>query len=236
MTTRHTQSGAALLAAAYEPLLDTVGGLTDEQAWRPTRCTGWMAGDLIFHLLADAQRALVAFGSPAAAGAAAGTDAVGYWKEWHPARGPEEAELARQAERQLRNTRIMASVWSGIRPLADLYTETARAVLALAARLPGTEVVRTQGHLITVDDLLDTLAVEAAVHHLDLLAGLPEAPAPAPEGLAAVHRVLDGLLGHPPAVDWDDTAYALAGTGRVPLTDAERRALGPDADRFPLFG
>jgi hypothetical protein len=81
-----------------------------------------------------------------------------------------------------------------------------------------------------------TLAVEAAVHYLDLAAGLPTAPAPAPGPLALVRRVLAGLAGVPLPAGWDDVTAALTGTGRVPLSDADRAALGPAAGRFPLFG
>jgi hypothetical protein len=35
---------------------------------------------------------------------------------------------------------------------------------------------------------------------------------------------------------WDDRTYALKGTGRVPVTGAERAAIGPLAGRLPLFG
>jgi hypothetical protein len=44
------------------------------------------------------------------------------------------------------------------------------------------------------------------------------------------------LLGYAVPLNWSDEHYALAGTGRTPLTDAERDTLGPDAGRFPLFG
>lgn len=64
---------------------------------------------------------------------------------------------------------------------------------------------------------------------------LPEAPGPSPTALASVRATLDGLLGHPVPVDWSDEHYARAATGRVSLTEAERLALGADADRFPLF-
>jgi len=36
--------------------------------------------------------------------------------------------------------------------------------------------------------------------------------------------------------DWDDRTYALKGTGRAPVAEAERSAIGPLADRLPLFG
>jgi hypothetical protein len=50
-----------------------------------------------------------------------------------------------------------------------------------------------------------------------------------------VRRVLDRLLGHPLPASWDAVSGALKGTGRVPLTSADRAALGADAERFPLF-
>jgi hypothetical protein len=81
-----------------------------------------------------------------------------------------------------------------------------------------------------------TLAVEAAVHFLDLTVGLPSAPPPDPASAGLVRRVLDGLLGQPLPTGWDDVEYALKGTGRVPLTAGDRSLLGPLAARFPLFG
>jgi hypothetical protein len=64
---------------------------------------------------------------------------------------------------------------------------------------------------------------------------LPGTPAPEPASLALVRRVLDGLLGAPVPASWDDVTAALKGTGRVPLTGADGRALGPAASKFPLF-
>ncbi len=52
---------------------------------------------------------------------------------------------------------------------------------------------------------------------------------------ALLTRPLDGLLGRPVPLGWSDEHYARAATGRAPLTEAERGALGQDADRFPLF-
>ena len=80
-----------------------------------------------------------------------------------------------------------------------------------------------------------TLAVEAAVHYLDLTVDLPGAPAPDPGSLALVRRVLAGLLGAPLPESWDNVTAALKGTGREPLTEEDRRALGSSAGRFPLF-
>ncbi|MFG3102055.1 hypothetical protein ACGFZL_16260 [Streptomyces sp. NPDC048182] len=60
-------------------------------------------------------------------------------------------------------------------------------------------------------------------------------PGPPPGALAAVRATLDGLLDRPAPREWEDTRYALVATGRAPLTPAERAALGPHADRRPLF-
>ena len=94
----------------------------------------------------------------------------------------------------------------------------------------------TQGHVLSTADFIATLTVEAAVHYLDLTVGVPSACPADPAALALVRRVLDGLLGSPMPGGWDDRTYALKGTGRVPVTDAERSAIGAPADRLPLFG
>ncbi len=82
--------------------------------------------------------------------------------------------------------------------------------------------------------LAHTLAVEAAVHHLDLSPVLPGAPDEM--ALSGVRRVLDGLLGVPAPAHWDDVAYVMVGTGRRRLTATEAADVGPLAALFPLFG
>jgi hypothetical protein len=76
----------------------------------------------------------------------------------------------------------------------------------------------------------------SAVHYLDLTVELPSAPPPDAPSLALVRRVLDGLLGTPMPGESDDRTYALKGTGRMPVTEADRAAIGPLAERLPLFG
>jgi hypothetical protein len=90
-------------------------------------------------------------------------------------------------------------------------------------------------HVLSLADFTATLAVEAAVHYLDLTVALPTTPGPDPASLALVRRVLAGLLGARLPAFWDDVTAALKGTGREPLTDQDRQALGPLAARFPLF-
>ncbi|MDN3357955.1 maleylpyruvate isomerase N-terminal domain-containing protein [Actinomadura sp. DC4] len=213
------------LSTAYRDIVAAVRDIGAEEEWLPTGCAGWSVRDLIFHLRGDAQRALVALASPA--GTAPDTDAVSYWTHWRP--DTEGAALNR------RMTRISASVYSGLRPILDSYVETTEAVVYAAVQTDPGFAVRTQGHVMRAGDLVRTLVVEAAIHHLDLVVAL-DRPLPSAGPLRLVRETLDGLLGEPLPLSWDDVAYARAGTGRTPLSAADRTALGPLAGRFPLFG
>ena len=213
-----------LVAEAYAPLLDLADRVEEAEGWQATGLPGWTVRDLLFHLATDCQRALVALASEC--GDPVDTDEVSYWRPWQP--GTEGAHDG------LRGTRIMASAWRSVRGPAGLYAETARAVLALLGQTDPSMIVRTQERSMTVASLAHTLAVEAAVHHLDLGAVLPAPPSPAV--LSEVRRVLDALLGEPAPAGWEDVRYALVGTGRAALSDHEREALGPLAERLPLFG
>jgi hypothetical protein len=157
------------LQDAYQDVTELVAGLDEHELLQPSRCQGWAVRDLLFHMLLDAQRALVTLATPAT--------------------GP-----------------------------------------------PADGCFATQGHVLTLPSFLATLVVEAAVHHLDLVGHLPGRPGPGARPLRLVRSTLDGLLGGAPATGWDDETYALVGTGRLPLGDADRAALGPLADRFPVFG
>jgi hypothetical protein len=109
-------------------------------------------------------------------------------------------------------------------------------VLRLARAADADRRLKFQGHVVTMEVFLALWAVEAAVHHLDVTVELPDAPPPAPASLRVTRETLDALLGEPVPVGWDDQTYALKGTGRLALTGEERSALGPLAERFPLFG
>lgn len=177
------------------------------------------AGDGDF-FVRKAMAGRVALNTPASR--PADVDAVTYWRAWQPSTSGAEAGR--------RGTRSMASAWSTVAPILDLYLETACAVLAAAREGPAADLVATQGHVLTVADLCSTLAVEATVHHLDLRLGEPSVL-----GLAEARRVLDGLLRRPAPIA-DDTRYILVGTGREVPSDDERALLGADLDRLPLFG
>ncbi|MFG2356279.1 maleylpyruvate isomerase N-terminal domain-containing protein [Streptomyces sp. NPDC048521] len=224
--TQTPTSPALTLRAAYAAASAVVSALGDEESWLPTGCTGWAVRDLVFHCLQDAQRGLVALHTPS--DEPVDRDAVTYWRDWRP-----DSAGAANGRRW---ARVNGSMFLDFGQLRELYLETLSAAVHAAQTADPDRQVATQGHVLTAGDLITTLAVEATVHHLDLTVRMPLAPAPSPEGLAAVRATLDGLLGRPALPEWSDDHYARVGTGRAALTGAERAALGAAADRFPLFG
>lgn len=213
------------MAEAYGGLARVLADCDEPSSWAPTGCRGWAVRDLTFHCLTDAQRALVALHSPTSA--APDRDAVTYWRDWAP--DPVGAAAGR------RHVRVTASMFLAWEQLRGLYLETSAAVAQALAEVPPDRHVRTQGHVLTAEDLARTLAVEATIHHLDLVEGLPDHQAPGTSGLAEVRRTLDELAGGHLAVGWSDVRYARVATGRATPTADERRALGAVVERFPLF-
>ena len=69
-----------------------------------------------------------------------------------------------------------------------------------------------------------------------LVAGDGSLAGPSGPGLAVIRETLDGALGEPVPLDWDDADYALKATGRAELTNDDRAGLGVLAARFPLLG
>jgi Mycothiol maleylpyruvate isomerase N-terminal domain len=216
------------LDAVYGQLTETVTRLGAAELMLPSRCAGWVAGDVLYHQLMDARRALRTFASPDPG--PADRDDVTYWQAYAPRDADRAADAAHAAH--ARHVRIAAAAYAPDELIWE-WTETAAAArrAARACRAAG---VATQGYVLTPADFTATLVVEATVHYLDLTVHLPAAPPPA-AALALVRRVLDGLAGQPLPASWDDVSCALKGTGRVPLDSADRAELGALAGRLPVF-
>jgi hypothetical protein len=88
-------SGFSVLDWSYQALLRVISALDDDAGWQNTRCAGWTVRDLVHHLLADAQRALVALHTPAPGPPDA--DSMSYWRPWQP--GTPGAEAGRRGTR-----------------------------------------------------------------------------------------------------------------------------------------
>jgi uncharacterized protein (TIGR03083 family) len=218
---------AATLGRAYGRLTETVQGLSDADFQRETRCAGMPVGPLLVHLLYDAQRALIAFASPAVV--EPDRDFVTYWHDFPP-QPDGDTSFVRGVAAAYRKPGLLVQHW---RELSEAAARAAAGGLAPKGRR-----FETQGHVLRAVDLVATLVFEATVHHLDLTVGLPDAPEPDPEALQITARTLDGLFG-PEAWDviaWDTTTYILKATGRVPLDEADHDMLGLYATRLPLLG
>jgi uncharacterized protein (TIGR03083 family) len=214
------------MVASYRAVTDDVGQLGEDELARPSCCRGWSRADVLFHLLLDAQRALVTFATPA--DGPAEVDFISYWAPFRP--GTEgyaaHARFVRRVASSYRSDLVIAAQWA----------ETAAAATRAAATLPADAKVATQGHVLVAGDFLAMLAVEATIHHLDLVAGDESLAGPSRDGLATVRETLDGILAEPVPVDWADVDYALKATGRAELTVEDRAILGVLVDRFPLLG
>ncbi|HEX3389800.1 MAG TPA: maleylpyruvate isomerase N-terminal domain-containing protein [Streptosporangiaceae bacterium] len=219
------------LETGYRNVTDVVTGLSEADLMRPSGCAGWAVTDVLYHQLLDAQRALVAFATPVTG--PADRDDVSYWVAFAPQDGEAGDRARAEAAAHARFVRVAASAYPPA-ALARVWSETAAAACR-AARACRAEAVTTQGYVLCPADFTATLAVETAVHYLDLTVGLPSAPPPDPASLVLVRRVLEGLLGSPLPASWDDVRAAVKGTGRAPLTDEDRALLGPLAERVPLF-
>ena len=216
------------LDAVYGQLTETVTGLGGAELMLPSRCAGWAAGDVLYHQLMDARRALRTFASPDPG--PADCDDVTYWQDYAPR---DDAAARAAGAAHARHVRIAAAAYAPDELVWE-WTETAAAARRAARACPAAGVA-TQGHVLTPADFTATLVVEAAVHYLDLTVHLPAAPPPPPAALALVRRVLDGLAGAPLPASWDDVSCARKGTGRVPLDSADRAELGALVSRLPVF-
>ncbi|MQA05478.1 MAG: maleylpyruvate isomerase family mycothiol-dependent enzyme [Streptosporangiales bacterium] len=217
------------LKEQYAAVTEVVEQLPDDTFMRGTGCPGWCVRDVLFHLLLDAQRGLVALATPARG--STDRDLVTYWQDFKP----DTEDAAQAAKEHARFVRLSASAYRSPAALVRQWRETAGATARVAAEATQ-QPVATQGHTIASTDLIGTLAVEAAVHYLDLTKELSDVPPPSRRALSLVRHTLDGLAGVPAPDDWDDVTYALKGTGRMRLDAADRDALGDAADHYPLFG
>jgi hypothetical protein len=209
------------LTKAYEGIDRLAATLTRDDLLEFSRCRGWVVADVLFHLLCDAQRALIALASPHPG--PSDRDFVSYWRGFAGDRDPIPGAWSIK--------RSAAAFRDGLGSVA-LWQETAPAAVRAAYAADPDGYLTTQGHVLAVPDFLTTLATEAAIHHLDMTVHLPAAPAPDPDALAAAVDALDGLAriadagtvddarpGRPP--NWSAEEYVLKATGRIPLTPDE---------------
>ncbi|MGW5569305.1 maleylpyruvate isomerase N-terminal domain-containing protein [Streptomyces tendae] len=212
-----------LFSRSWSALLTAVADLLDEDFARPSGCTGWLVRDLVCHLVVDAQDVLITLATPTAEEPT--RDAVTYWQVVEPPTGddPLDALIVRLAAAYEQPGLLKFH-------LDDVGSAAGRAaVLADPAGRVG-----TQGQVLTAGDYLSAYVLEWSLHHLDLIAHLPEAAPPPAAGLRRSRELLEGVVGTAFPTAFTDRDALLIGTGRRAPTAAETAALGELAARLPL--
>ncbi|MGW7656307.1 maleylpyruvate isomerase N-terminal domain-containing protein [Streptomyces tendae] len=212
-----------LFSLSWTALRTAVADLSDEDFARPSGCTGWLVRDLVCHLVVDAQDVLITLATPTAEEPT--RDSVTYWQVVEPPTGddPLDALIVRLAAAYEQPGLLKFH-------LDDVGSAAGRAaVLADPAGRVG-----TQGQVLTAGDYLSAYVLEWSLHHLDLIAHLPEAAPPPAAGLRRSRQLLEGVVGTAFPTAFTDRDALLIGTGRRAPTAAETAALGELAARLPF--
>ncbi|MFF3174549.1 maleylpyruvate isomerase N-terminal domain-containing protein [Streptomyces sp. NPDC057900] len=210
---------------SWTALLAAVAGLDDADFARPSGCTGWLVRDLVCHLVIDAQDILITLATPAATEPT--RNAVTYWDvAGTPPTGEDPLDAL-----TVRLAGAYEEPWLLKFHLDDVGSAAGRAAGLAAPDLR----VSTRDEVFTLADYLSVYVLESTLHHLDLIAHLPDAPAPPPEGLARSRELLTAIAGTPFPSSLSDRDALLIGTGRRSPTESERAELGSLASKLPLI-
>ncbi|MBN6054795.1 maleylpyruvate isomerase N-terminal domain-containing protein [Nonomuraea sp. RK-328] len=213
-----------LFSRSWTALRTAVAELADEDFAQPSGCAGWLVRDLVCHLVIDAQDVLITLVTPAATEPT--RDAVTYWEVSRtPPTGddPLDALIVR-----------LAAAYEEPR-LLKFHLDDVGSAAGRAAELADPDLrVGTRDQVITAGDYLSAYVMEWTLHHLDLVAHLPEAAGPPAEGLARSRETLEKIAGTAFPASFSDADALLVGTGRRAPTGAEQAELGELAARLPF--
>ncbi|MDX2682967.1 maleylpyruvate isomerase N-terminal domain-containing protein [Streptomyces soliscabiei] len=204
-----------LFSRSWAALRTAVAGLPDEDFSRPSGCAGWLVRDLVCHLIVDAQDVLITLVTPAETEPT--RDAVTYWNlvEAPTSDDPLDALTVRLAA-------AYEEPW-----LLKFHLDDVGSAAGRAAELADPSVrVGTRDMVLTTGDYLAAYVLEWTLHHLDLIAHLPDAVEPPPEGLARSRELLEKIAGAAFPPSFSDTDALLIGTGRRAPSEAEQAELG----------
>ncbi|WP_030808377.1 maleylpyruvate isomerase N-terminal domain-containing protein [Streptomyces sp. NRRL F-2799] len=210
-------------SVSWSALLAAVADLADDDYGRPSGCAGWLVRDLVCHLVIDAQDVLITLATPADTEPT--RDAATYWTVTHtPPTGEDPLDAL--------TVRLAAAYEDPA--LLRFHLDDVGSAAGRAALLADPDArVGTQDQVLTTADYLAAYVLEWTLHHLDLIAHLPDAPPPPPEPLAESRALLERITGGPFPAALSDTDALLLGTGRRTPTPAERTLLGALGERLP---
>ncbi|MFD7102672.1 maleylpyruvate isomerase N-terminal domain-containing protein [Streptomyces celluloflavus] len=213
-----------LFSRSWTALRTAVAQLPDEDFARPSGCAGWLVRDLVCHLIIDAQDVLITLVTPAETEPT--RDAVTYWDvAGTPPTGddPLDALIVRLAAAYEEPLLLRFH-------LDDVGSAAGRAA-ALAD--PGLRV-GTRDVVLTAGDHLSAYVLEWTLHHLDLVAHLPDVAGPSEEALARTRDMLERIARAAFPASFSDKDALLVGTGRRAPTATEKAELGELAAKLPL--
>ncbi|MEV6757568.1 maleylpyruvate isomerase N-terminal domain-containing protein [Streptomyces sp. NPDC051214] len=213
-----------LFSRSWTALRTAVAELPDEDFARPSGCTGWLVRDLVCHLVVDAQDVLITLVTPAEGEAT--RDALTYWDvSATPPTGEDPLDAL-----TVRLAAAYEEPW-----LLKFHLDDVGSAAGRAAALADPDArVSTRDEVLTTADYLTTYVMEWTLHHLDLIAHLPNVAGPPAEGLARSRAMLEQIAGAAFPSSFSDTDALLVGTGRRAPTEAEKSDLGELDGRLPL--
>jgi mycothiol maleylpyruvate isomerase-like protein len=213
-----------LFSLSWTALRKAVAELADEDFARPSGCSGWLVRDLVCHLVVDAQDVLITLVTPTETEPT--RDAVTYWEvaDTRPTGDdPFDALVVRLAA-------AYEEPW-----LLKFHLDDVGAAAGRAATLANPRaLVSTRGEVVTIGNYLAAYVLEWTLHHLDLIARLPDAAPPPVECLARSREMLEEIAGTAFPASFSDEDALLVGTGGRAPTNEERSALGRLAARLPF--
>ncbi|MFI9230250.1 maleylpyruvate isomerase N-terminal domain-containing protein [Streptomyces rimosus] len=213
-----------LFSRSWTALRTAVAELSDEDFARPSGCAGWLVRDLVCHLIIDAQDVLITLVTPADTEPT--RDAVTYW---------EVAETPPTGDDPLDALIVRLAAAYEDPGLLKFHLDDLGSAAGRAAELADPTVrVGTRDVVLTTGDYLSAYVLEWTLHHLDLIAHLPNAAEPPTEGLARTREMLEKIAGTTFPSSFSDKDALLIGTGRRTPTEAEKAELGELAAKLPF--
>lgn len=201
-----------------------VAGLSDVDFAQPCGCTGWLVRDLVCHLIIDAQDVLITLVTHTEKKPT--RNAATYW---------DIAETPPTGADPLDALIVRLAAAYGEPRLLELHLDDVGSAAGRAAALADPDQrVSTRDEVLTVGDYLTAYVLEWTLHHLDLVACLPDAAQPPAAGLTRSRELLEDIAGTAFPASFSDRDALLVGTGRRPATDEETAALGELAAKLPL--
>ena len=195
---------------------------------RATNCPPWDLAELVVHI---AMSIGVEDGPPAAAPGGAVSTAADYYRR-------PERDTSQYRRGNVDRTREVAAAVAKTTSAAQWFDDACAATISTLSRRDLDQIIPISGvGSMTLTDWVRTRVMSLAAHGLDVAITLDRPPWTTRSALTQTGPVLVCLLGMPPPAElgWDDQALLAAGTGRRPLTEDERRILGPAQLRFPLL-